>query len=165
LVRAITTLAGGLERFSLIRVRILSASHVIYFQVLEWLRPHSLITLESRLLRIVRLILTIDRGVIPRIIDRWLLPRVGSTALALPFLHLLLPLLIDEVLPHSRHPCMVLAVKHLTFLVLESCCTLVLQLFDSAACQLHGGFCSEERGPRLSLLVWLLQLVGCDAWN
>jgi hypothetical protein len=92
LFRAITTLAGGLERLSLIRVPILSASHVIDFLLLEWLRPWYLTTLVNRLLNVPFLV-TIVRGVLPRIIDHWLPPRVGSTALALPILHILLPLL------------------------------------------------------------------------
>ena len=109
MVRAITTLAGGLERLSLIRVPILSASHVIDFLVLEWLRPWYLTTLVNRLLN-VPLLFTIVRGVLPRIIDHWLLPRVRSTALALPILHILLPLLRLRVLPLSGLPPMALAV-------------------------------------------------------
>jgi hypothetical protein len=58
---------------SLIRVPILSASHVIDFLVLEWLRPWYLTTLVIRLLN-MPLLVTIDRVVLPRIIDHRVLP-------------------------------------------------------------------------------------------
>jgi hypothetical protein len=69
----ITSMAVGLGRLPLNCVPILSASHVIDFLLLEWLRPWYLTTLVNRLLN-VPLLVTIVRGVLPRIIDHRVLP-------------------------------------------------------------------------------------------